>query len=302
MFCKDLPEKSPDLTAVLLDLTKSREGGMLKKPVPGKAMTGGRTMPIRLPSIRRENRTIRISELNLHWIGILLLCLSTLSTAVIQRGMLGIDGSVSQAEMEQILASGAAQWAVQAVMLSMAATLALPLYARLLMEAVGQAEDRRRLMLELGGCALVSEVPYDWAMSGKMVDGSVQNPAWGLLLGGIMLLFFQRQKPASRGADLTAKAMAVFAAAAWALLLRVRMGVPLVLLCALFYFAYREKKAWIALLGGVVLTVFYFPAPLGLLLAHWYDNKSRARCWVFCVLYTIQLVIFGAMGVFMASR
>ena len=34
--------------------------------------------------------------------------------------------------------------------------------------------------------------------------------------------------------------------------------------------------------GGAVLTLFYFPAPLGLLLVHWYDSRSRARCWVFC--------------------
>lgn len=259
-------------------------------------------MPIRLPSIRRENRMFQISELNLHWIGILLLCLSTLSTGVIQRGMLGLDGSVSTEEMEQLLASGAGQWAVQAIMLSMAASLALPLYARLLVEAVGQAEDRRMLLLELGGCALISEVPYDWAMTGKLVDASVQNPAWGLLLGGIMLLFFQRQKSSSRGTVIASQAVAVFAAAAWALLLRVRMGVPLVLLCALFFFAYRAKKAWIAMVGGAALTAFYFPAPLGLLLAYCYDNKSRARCRVFCVLYTVQLLAFGILGTIMAAR
>ena len=113
-------------------------------------------MPIRLSSIRPENRTIKISELNLHWIGILLLCLSTLSTAVIQRGMLRLDGA-SPAEMEQIMASGAtAQWAVQAMLLTMTATLALPLYAKLLVEAVDQTEDKRRLLLELGCCALAA--------------------------------------------------------------------------------------------------------------------------------------------------
>ena len=54
--------------------------------------------------------------------------------------------------------------------------------------------------------------------------------------------------------------------------------------------------------GGAVLTLFYFPAPLGLLLVHWYDSRSRARCWVFCALYTAQLVAFGAMGAIMAGR
>ena len=172
-------------------------------------------MPIRLSSIRPENRTIKISELNLHWIGILLLCLSTLSTAVIQRGMLRLDGA-SPAEMEQIMASGAtAQWAVQAMLLTMTATLALPLYAKLLVEAVDQTEDKRRLLLELGGCALASEVPYDWAMSGKLWNGGVQNPAWGLLIGGVMLLFFQRKEGGSQKRDIAAQAVAVAAAAAW---------------------------------------------------------------------------------------
>lgn len=260
-------------------------------------------MPIRLPSIRPEGRMFRISELNLHWIGILLLCLSSVSTAMIQRGILHMDSAASPEEIEQLLSSGAAaQWAVQGVLLSMIASLALPLYAKLLLEAVMQAEDRKKLLLTLGGCALVSEVPYDWAMTGKLVNAGAQNPAWGLLLGGIMLLFFQRQQPASRGADIAAKAVAVFAAAAWVLLLRVRMGVPLVLLCALFYFAGKAKKEWLAMAGGAVLTLFYFPAPLGLLLVHCYDNKARARCWVFCLLYTVQLAVFGILGTIMASR
>jgi len=258
-------------------------------------------MPIRLSSIRPENRTIKISELNLHWIGILLLCLSTLSTAVIQRGMLRLDGA-SPAEMEQIMASGAtAQWAVQAMLLTMTATLALPLYAKLLVEAVDQTEDKRRLLLELGGCALASEVPYDWAMSGKLWNGGVQNPAWGLLIGGVMLLFFQRKEGNFQKRDIAAQAVAVAAAAAWTILLRVHLGALLVLLCALFCFACRAKKEWIALAAGAALTLFYFPAPLGLLLVHWYDNKSRARIWVFCMLYTAQLIVFGILGGILAS-
>ena len=260
-------------------------------------------MPIKLPSRPPEGWRIGISELNLHWIGILLLCLGTLSTAAVQRGMLRIDGSLSTEEMERLLASGAAPWAVQAMLFSMAASLALPLYAKLLVEAVIRTEERRKLLLELGACALASEVPYDWAMRGELVDTSLQGPAWGLLLGGIMLLFLRGRKSSAPGMDLAAKAMAVLAAAAWAMLLRVRLGVPLVLLCALFYFAREAKKEWVALAGGAVLTVFYFPAPLGLLLAHWYDGrKARARYWVFCALYAAQLVVFGVIGNILASQ
>ena len=54
-------------------------------------------------------------------------------------------------------------------------------------------------------------------------------------------------------------------------------------------------------MAGAALTLFYFPAPLGLLLVHWYDNKSRARIWVFCMLYTAQLIVFGILGGILAS-
>lgn len=261
-------------------------------------------MPRKLPAGRPERTAFTISELNLHWIGILLLCLNSLGTAMIRRGILHLDAGMSLEEASQVLdwSSGAAEWAVQAAMLSMAASLAIPLYAKLLMEAVGQTENRRELLLTLGGCALISEVPYDWTMTGELVDAGMQNPAWGLLLGGIILMILQRQKPASKPMGIMSQGLVVFGAAAWALLLRVRMGVPLVLLCALFFFAYRAKREWIAMAGGAVLTLFYFPAPLGLLLVHWYDSRSRARCWVFCALYIAQLVAFGAMGAIMAGR
>ena len=143
-------------------------------------------MPRKLPAGRPERTAFTISELNLHWIGILLLCLNSLGTAMIRRGILHLDAGMSLEEASQVLdwSSGAAEWAVQATMLSMAASLAIPLYAKLLMEAVRQTENRRELLLTLGGCALISEVPYDWTMTGELVDAGMQNPAWGLLLGG----------------------------------------------------------------------------------------------------------------------
>ena len=132
-------------------------------------------MPIRLSSIRPENRMIKISELNLHWIGILLLCLSTLSTAVIQRGMLRLD-SASPAEMEQIMASGAtAQWAVQAMLLSLSATLALPLYAKLLVEAVNHHNPAG-----LFAC----RCPRPLGQNGPVLPGQVPAGEPGIALSG----------------------------------------------------------------------------------------------------------------------
>lgn len=255
-------------------------------------------MPRRLPVYRPGVRMIHISEPALYWVGFVLVCLSAFSGAVIQRGILrlGVDASLEDLRLAMQPGGGAMGWVTGAVMCSLASTLALPLFARLVVEAAKRTEDQRELRLLLGACAVISEVPYDWALNGKWWDPAVQNPVWGLLVSEIMIAIFQRWTLRSRGADIAFKAVVTLAAVLWALLLQVHLGPIMVLLSALFYFAYRAKKEWVAMAGGALLTLIQFPAPLGLALVHWYDGEKKAPYGLFCILYPLQLVVFGALG------
>lgn len=254
-------------------------------------------MERRLPTYRPGGKIFTISGAGLKWVGLLLACLSSFSIAMLQRGMLRLGNGASLEELAQAMKPGgdAMGWASGAVLCSLAATLAIPIYAKLLCEGWLHTSSKKQYLMRLAGCALLSEPFYDFAMNGQWMDRSVQNPVWALLLAAVMLEILHRWAFQGKAARLAFRALVVLAAAAWTLLLRVYMGPMLVFLCALFYFA--GKKGWIAMLGGTLLTLFQFPAPLGLLFVHWYDgSKGDAPRRLFYALYPAQLLFFGVLG------
>ena len=98
----------------------------------------------------------------------------------------------------------------------------------------------------------------------------------------------------SAGLNLVFRALIICAALIWALLLRVQMGTVMVLLAALFYFS--EKKPVVTMMGGVLLTLVQFPAPIGMLFVHWYDGeKPMGSGKLLAVLYPVQLLVFGVL-------
>ena len=249
-------------------------------------------MAIRLKSTRPEDRRIRFSETALHWLCLCVVCLGTLSVAVIQRGQLHLDDGEALAALNQAVMEGGAVMSrvSMSVLYAALAMLALPVYAKLLTAAMARTENRKAVLLYLTGCALLSEAPYDWAIHGQWFDLNVQNPVWGLLLAGLMLAFFQEKQSAGLGP----KILMACGAAAWALLLRVYTGPDLVLLCALM--ALAEKK-WVVLAGGAAVSLLHFPAPLGMFLVPLYDEQSQpAKYWLFALLYPAHLLLCGVLG------
>lgn len=260
-------------------------------------------MPRRLPdrsgaSLYRPGiPTPQLSGRTLKWIAFVLTCLGSCSIAVLQRGILGMGADTSQEALAEAMKPGgdAMGWATWAVLCTLISTLAIPICAKLLCEGCRRTSDPVRYLLRLALCALVSEIPYDLAANGKAVDMSVQNPIWALLLAGIALVIVHRRSPRSAGGRAAFGALVSFAALAWAMLFRVHMGPLLVALAVLFYFA-GEKK-WIAMLGGVLLCLIQFPAPIGMLFVHWYSGeRGEYPRWLFYALYPAQLLVFAGLG------
>ena len=254
------------------------------------------TNPWMLPS----RKMIKMSDTAMKWTGLLLTCLSSLGVAVFQRGLLKMDRYATLEDLSEALAdpsSGAMRLASMAVVCSLTAAMALPLYAKLIYEGWNRTADRKSLFLRLALCALVSEVPYDLAMNGTPFAFDAQNPVWGLLLCAAMLEVLHLRKPRSRAASALLQALIVAGALAWAVLLRVYLGTALVLLAALFHFLKGNKT--LSTLGGVLLTMPQFPAPFGMLFVHWYEpdeTKDAGSPNLFYALYPAQLLVFGIIG------
>ena len=245
---------------------------------------------------------ISISGTALKWIGFILICLSSFSAAVIQRGIMGFDADVTAEIMYQAMSpeGGMMGPGTAAVICSLMSVMALPIYVHLLCEGQRHTKDVKLYVIRLLVCALVSEIPYDFAMSGQWFDFSVQNPLWAMGLGVIMIEICQMWKGKPGAGSIAIRVVVVVAAIIWALLLRVHMGALLILLITLFHFARQNKLAFYIL--GIGLTSLQFPAPIGLLFVSWHDGTpTRGPRWLFYVLYPVQLLLFGAWAVYVAS-
>lgn len=254
-------------------------------------------MERRLPPYRPGVKMVRLSGRALQWIGLALACLSSFSAAVIQRGVLGLDREGAMEAVSEAMKPGgdAMGWATGAVLCSLAAALMIPVFAKAAYEGWKHAESADRYLLGVFLCALLSEIPYDFAMNGRPLDWSAQNPVWGLLLAVIALEITRRWRMKSKAADVAFRALAVFAAVAWALLLRVHLGPLLVLLTVLFHFA--AKKPAVVIAGGMLLTLVQFPAPVGMAFVHWYEGEEGWNAGRLPgLLYPVQLVAFGLLG------
>lgn len=251
----------------------------------------------RLPAYRPGVKMVNLSGQTLQWIGFVLVCLSSFSIAILQRTILGLDGEGSMEAVSEAMKPGgtAMGWATGAVFCSLASTLAIPIFAKVVYEGWKRAANPVRYLQGLAACALVSDIPYDFAMNGKILDWSAQNPVWGLLLAVLTVEILRRFQMRSKAANTAFRVLIVFAALVWALLLRIQVGTVMVMLVTLFYLA--EKKPNVTIAGGVLLTLMQFPAPLGMLFVHWYDaEKEDGARKLLCVLYPVQLLVFGVLA------
>ena len=180
--------------------------------------------------------------------------------------------------------------------------MAIPLYAKLLYEGWKRAASRKPLLKRLALCALLSDLPFNLAMNGAALDFDVQCPVWGLLVCAVMLEVLRMPKPQSRILSGFVQVLTVAGALAWTLLLRIYMGPTMVLLVAMFYFLEGHKL--VSMLGGAMLTMPQFPAPLGMLFAYWYEpNEEKDAKFpnLFYILYPAQLLVFGIAGMLLAG-
>lgn len=244
----------------------------------------------RNPLLKRQTGTVRCSGDVLKWLGLACIIMGTFSMSVLQRGVLRLGEQTSQSLYDMIKPGGDMfGWASAAVALSLFSAVAIPIYAKLLYEGWKHTSNMRAYLARLLGMAVLCEIPYDLAASGRWMDISTQNPIWVLAIALVMLEILRQYGSRPGAAGLLIKAAVVVAALAWALLLRSQMGILLVALIALFYFL-EGKKGW-TLAAGLVLTLIQFPAPFGMLFAYWYDGqKGNAPRKLFYALYPAQLL------------
>lgn len=230
--------------------------------------------------------------------GAVLMALYFFSASVVSRSILHISQYTSE-ELNQLLASDgrAMLWAGIGSVTAAVGIMGVPIFAYLLVQGVEHTKDMKRYALSVFLFAVISEIPYDLAMSGKVWNLSEQNSLWTVLIALLMLWLMKR----FQGQGTVPLVLSITFAAAgcvWAILLRARFGGGFVLLCAILYLL-RERRGVSFALGALV-SLLYATAILGFVPVAMCSGEARRktgrRKYVYYALYPILLTLFALWG------
>lgn len=234
--------------------------------------------------------------------GLLFAAAGIIGRGVIQTHMLGIGQISAQQLLDVISASDQAMLLTTcSLVLQAVETCAVPIFALLLTEGMQHTKDAKAYFLRIAGLALLCELPYNLAVGGKLLDFSSRNPVFSLVLGMIMLFFFQRYA-GTKLPNVLIKIAVTAAAIVWCEMLGVEFGSAMVLVSAVLW-AFRRNTLYRNFAGAaaaIVCTVFspfFLAAPMGFMAVHLYDGEPSTNSRkVNYLSYPAILVIAAAVG------
>ena len=234
--------------------------------------------------------------------GLVILVLAAAGKALLQNRLLQMLGTVDL--LAVLEAEGGMMIATIALILQAVEGCAIPIFCMLLVEGATHTADINKYLARVAGLALLTEIPFNFAMSGKLFDFSDRNPVFGMLLALVVIWFFCRYE--GKTVKMVAiKVAVVLAAIVWAAMLQIEHGLPCVLVTAVLW-AMRFKPNLRNLMGGAAMMLcclaspFYLPASMGFLVVHFYNGeKGPSNQTLHYLVYPLSLLVIGLIGIFL---
>lgn len=252
-----------------------------------------------------QKRPTGISRTTLRMWGLLFLIAGIVGRSVLQFRMLGM-GVISGQELLNLLDNNPDMMTVAtvALILQIMETCALPIFTFLLVEGFLHTSDLPKYFVRVAAVAVASEIPFDLAISGKFLDLSIQNPAFGLPLCLILLIFF-RAYPGKSIKNVLIKLMVTLGAVGWSAMLRVEYGVCMVMVAVTLYLIWAKPLArnmvgaTVAILCGRG-SLLMMAAPVGFLAVHCYNEErnTEENRYVSYLAYPVSLLVIAIAGNF----
>lgn len=230
------------------------------------------------------------------------LALGVAGRCLIQNRLLGM-ASTSTPELLALFESrpelmGAA---AAALVLEMIYGSAVPIFAFLLVQGFCHTANYRKYLLRVLGVALLSELPYNAAMGGGLWVTSSRNPVFALVIGLVVLYFYQRYAERS-GRNLAVKALVTVAAVLWVEMLQIDDGAATVLLTAVVWALrsranYRTLGCCVAAIACTLISPYYALSPMSFIATHFYnEEKGNANRVLSYLAYPVILLIAVLAG------
>ena len=245
---------------------------------------------------RRKLPHIEVTSTTLKWYGCITMLFYTISMSVIQNGLLHVN-QFSNTELREMWAADpdlmmVSSWAAVFLLLG---GLAIPVFAFLLVEGFLHTKNYKAYLGRMLLFALISEIPYDFAMSGTLFDWTRQNMLLTLALC-LVMLYGLKTFSAGRGMQI----LIVIAAVFWSALLKTQFGLCMVLLTAVYYLLRGKPKAKMTV-GGII-SLLYITGPISNFVLNRYNGQlgRNGNKYIFYCLYPLHLLVLGIVTYLMA--
>lgn len=245
-----------------------------------------------------------ITSNGLHTWGMLFLAVGIVGRSIFQNRLLGM-GSVTTSQLLAAMdaSSDVMMYATIGLLMQALETCAVPIFAYLLVEGWQHTSSKKNYALRVLGLAALSELPFNFAMGGKLLSLSSRNPVFGLVLCMLLLYFYglYEDKCFKNNAI---KLLVTVAAFLWAAMLKIEYGGCTVILTAVLW-AYRGNSLMRNMAGatGAIVCMLYSPlflvAPMGMVAVHMYNGEEGAdNRLVNYLAYPVILLAVGLIGTF----
>lgn len=183
--------------------------------------------------------------------------------------------------------------------------IAFPIYAFLLVEGFFHTRDLKKYARRLLVLAILSEIPFNYLVSGHLVNLRCQNIFWTLLLGLLMMnlqKLAQIHYPGTTGRQIQLLLIVLFCALAWMCKVDYDYrGIMLIGLIFWFYGDLRQQAVfgclWMVLTQGnlhLLLTVGYGIAFLLICCYNGMRGKWNGKAF-FYAFYPVHLTVLGVL-------
>lgn len=250
--------------------------------------------------VTERNRGLNTTGLRT-W-GMVFLVLAAAGKALLQNRLLDMNGTTDL--LTALNAEGGMVIATVALILQAIEGCAIPIFAFLTIEGAMHTADFNKYLLRVLGLAVLTELPYNFAMSGKLLDLNDRNPVFSVALV-LVLIYFYRRYGTKSFRDILVKVVVTAASVIWAFMLRIDHGPAFVVVAAVLWLMrgkpnLRNLTAAAAMMVCCLISPFYLMAPMGCMVLQFYNGeKGPSKPEVHYLVYPVALVAIAVIGTFL---
>lgn len=203
---------------------------------------------------------------------------------------------VGAAVISRMLMDGGGSGALYQVYFAMRniGRIAFPIFCFLLVEGFEHTRDRKKYALRLFVFALISEIPFDLAFSGKVLEFGYQNVFFTLLIGLLTIMAFHEVEEKADWHPLlrsTALLAVVFAGMGTAYLLKTDYAARGVM-CILVLYLFRRTRGLQILAGCLAFFWWELPALVAFIPIAFYNGRRGWNIkYLFYLFYPVHLLL-----------